>query len=383
MRHGFDRSLGETMDGKHRESTAPGRRVMRVVMGVTVCATLAACGTAARSTSPALVSPASPAACSATAPAAIPAERWSQARRELAPTGASAIRLCRYSGLNAHPRLALLSSRLLDGSALVRELVGELDRLPSPPRVAFCPNDDGSRIVALLAYPGGRAVTISVGLTGCEPVTNGSVQRTAAAFGGFPPSVGPRLVAQLERLLRARTSSPSLAGSAAALAHGRWSVLARSPLGTRYEPTFVWDGRELLELGGTASERLGAPPLDSGATFDPPTGRWRRVASMPAAIQSAGAASAWTGSELFASGGPALPGETASDLAGLYDPVTHFRTAKPPSPQRSSPTTSSPWIGYIRSTVVGASQPDAVYGTTSTDAGAASDSNSSVSPADM
>jgi hypothetical protein len=42
-------------------------------------------------------------------------------------------------------------------------------------------------------------------------------------------------------------------------------VLARSPLGTRYEPTFVWDGRELLELGGTASERLGAPPLDSGA----------------------------------------------------------------------------------------------------------------------
>jgi hypothetical protein len=120
--------------------------------------------------------------------------RWPAARHQLAPPGPGAIRLCRYSGLNDHPPMTLVSSALV-GSAQVRHrLVGRLDALPRPPAIAACPSDDGTAIVAHLAYPTGRAVTIRVGLNGCRSVTNGDVWRTAAG------SVGDRLIAQLERL---------------------------------------------------------------------------------------------------------------------------------------------------------------------------------------
>ncbi len=125
------------------------------------------------------------------------------ARRELAPAGATTIELCRYSGLNATPRLTLVRSRLLRAPSLVRELLGEFNRLPSPGSGVFhCPQDDASQIVAALGYPSGREVTISVELTGCRLVTNGSVRRSAAAIGA-PRPFGPRLVGQLERLVAA------------------------------------------------------------------------------------------------------------------------------------------------------------------------------------
>lgn len=134
-----------------------------------------------------------PAGCARRSPVRLRAESWSLARRELAPAGARAIRLCRYSGLNRHRRLALVRSVALSAPGLVGELVREFDELPSqqPGTAIVCPTDDSSQIVALLAYPGGRVVTIAVHLRGCEPVTNGSVDRAAA---------GKELVPQLERL---------------------------------------------------------------------------------------------------------------------------------------------------------------------------------------
>ncbi|MGH2930286.1 MAG: hypothetical protein ACRDL8_18925 [Solirubrobacteraceae bacterium] len=78
-------------------------------------------------------------------------------------------------------------------------------------------------------------MTIHVGLSGCS---NGSVHRIAAGTGS-PPAFGPQLVAQLKRLTSPRR--PSGFGSASALDHGRWSALARSPLGVRYGPAVVWD----------------------------------------------------------------------------------------------------------------------------------------------
>jgi hypothetical protein len=81
---------------------------------------------------------------------------------------------------------------LLGERAAVTRLTGEFDEL-QPMRGGFaCPVDDGSEIVALLAYPHGRSVTISVNLRGCNSVTNGDVFRTA---------LGTKLVAQLERLI--------------------------------------------------------------------------------------------------------------------------------------------------------------------------------------
>ncbi len=125
------------------------------------------------------------------------------ARRDLAPAGATTIGLCRYSGLNGTPRLTLVRSRVLRAPSLVRELLGVFDRLPSPGSGVFhCPQDDASQIIAMLGYPRGRTVTISVELTGCQLVTNGSVRRIAAGIGS-PRPFGPRLVGQLKRLVAA------------------------------------------------------------------------------------------------------------------------------------------------------------------------------------
>jgi hypothetical protein len=142
-----------------------------------------------------------PPGCLQKAPTRLPAELWPPARIRLAPRGASSIELCRYSGLNAWPPLTLDRMRLLRAAHLIAGLVGQLDRLPAPPSGATaCPADDASQIVALLAYPHGRTVPVSVGLTGCRSVTNGTVQRTASGF-GTPPTFGPQLVRHLQHLL--------------------------------------------------------------------------------------------------------------------------------------------------------------------------------------
>lgn len=133
---------------------------------------------------------------------------WAAARAQMAPPGASAIRLCRYAGLTARRRFALIRSRLVRQGHLVTELLGEFDALPRLPRgVINCPEDDRSQIVALLAYPGGHELTISVGLSGCGVVTNGGLLRTALGFGS-PPStpLGPDLLAKLEGLTGGATS---------------------------------------------------------------------------------------------------------------------------------------------------------------------------------
>ena len=178
---------------------------------VATCLVFVGCAGARTATAPVATRPPSlraalPPRCPHTAPVRLPGERWPPARRQLAPAGASAIRLCRYAGLNARPRFALVRSRLLRDGRLVRILVHAFDGLPLFPRGPVnCPNDDGSQIVALLAYPNDHVVTISIGLTGCRGVGNGSVARSALPFGHPPPAFDPQLIAQLEAMVPSRS----------------------------------------------------------------------------------------------------------------------------------------------------------------------------------
>jgi hypothetical protein len=309
----------------------------------TTAVTVAASGSVTMSTSRPQASTLTPARCSERAPARLPAERWAAAREQLAPLGASAIRLCRYSWRNAHHPLTLVSSRLLASPTLMGQLVNEFDRLPSLQGAVACPNDDGSQVLALLAYPDGREDSIGVDLSGCALVTNGSVHRYAAGFGSGP-DLGPRLINQLEQLLSQRP--PSGAGSAAALAHGHWSVLARSPLGTRSDPSFVWDGHELLELGGTARGH-GATAQDTGGAYDPLLRRWRRTAAVPAVVQPVNVASVWTGKDVFVFGGQ--PSSHLAGIgccvAGLYDPAIDRWTVTPKAPLDQLEAPIAVWSG--------------------------------------
>jgi hypothetical protein len=164
-----------------------------IAVGLTACGAASAAKPSGAGTDP----PARPAACATTSPRQIPPDPWSPARVQLAPSGATAIRLCRYAGLNSRPPDGLVRSALITNRVAVADLVQGFDRLPSAIGTFHCPVDDGSEIVALVAYPGGRAVTISSGLRGCQSVTNGDIRRTAAGGSGQP---GPALIAQLERL---------------------------------------------------------------------------------------------------------------------------------------------------------------------------------------
>jgi hypothetical protein len=173
------------------------RRLAGVLALLLVSAT-SGCSSEAQATrsASAAARPAEPSPCLAKAPSRVAANTWAPALKVLAPAGASAIRLCGYDGLNARPRFKLAASALIRNRRLVGELVSEFDALPSlRPGVFACPDDDGSEIIVLLAYPDGHEVTISASVTGCSVVSNGDVARSAD-YG--PP--GPHLMAQLERL---------------------------------------------------------------------------------------------------------------------------------------------------------------------------------------
>jgi hypothetical protein len=141
----------------------------------------------------------------------VPTNDWAPASEELAPRGAAALRLCGYAGLNGAAPLQLERSRLLTGAGLVTHLVDEFDALPPYPKASlFCGLDDGSQVLALLAYPGGRRVTVEVDETGCNRVTNGDVARIASGYGNTP--VGPRLVAELRALTAPVRGDAQVAG---------------------------------------------------------------------------------------------------------------------------------------------------------------------------
>ncbi len=164
---------------------------MQGPLGV-LAATVALLGAAVAGAS----NPLQPAQCAAKAPSALPGNAWAPARRQLAPPGASAIRLCRYSALNQRPARALARSVLVSDAKTVRAIVSELDslRVSASPR-PFCPLDDGAVIDALLAYPGGNGVVIQIELTGCANANNGNVTRTTAQT-----RAGTELLASVERL---------------------------------------------------------------------------------------------------------------------------------------------------------------------------------------
>jgi hypothetical protein len=133
---------------------------------------------------------------------------------------------------------------------------------------------------------------------------------------------------------------------AAVLAHGRWRRLARSPIGAPVGASVVWDGRALLEVGGSSPG--GQPNVRrTGAAFDPATDRWQAIAAVPSEVLPDGAVDVWTGSKLFVFGGSEPPGPPLTGIAGLYDPSSNTWTLTPPAPlTRPSDSMAAVWSGH-------------------------------------
>jgi hypothetical protein len=96
------------------------------------------------------------------------------------PGHPAAVLLCRYSGLNGHPQLALIRSRAITDITTVADLAHELNALPPPsPGAVNCPADFADAVLMFFLYAHGPGDPVSVGLSGCQDVANGHLHRLA------------------------------------------------------------------------------------------------------------------------------------------------------------------------------------------------------------
>ena len=103
-------------------------------------------------------------------------------------------------------------------------------------------------------------------------------------------------------------------------AAGIWTLLPAAPLQPRRAAAGAWTGRELIVAGGSGTGTV--KTFRDGAAWNPATRTWRTIAPMPAG--RTGATAVWDGTELILIGGRAGSG-AASRLAAIplaYNPAT-------------------------------------------------------------
>jgi hypothetical protein len=81
-------------------------------------------------------------------------------------------------------------------------------------------------------------------------------------------------------------------------ATGKWRKLAKAPIAGQQRPTGAWTGRELVVLPDGKNPKN---ETTSGAAYDPATNTWRRIASPPQ--ERLGSNVVWDGREMLVVGG--------------------------------------------------------------------------------
>lgn len=149
----------------------------------------------------------------------------------------------------------------------------------------------------------------------------------------------PRLLNEKEQRGVASTPSPSVS-SAPSLPQS-WHSIGEAPIGGRVFHEAVWTGHEMLVWGGF--DRGNGEFHNTGARFDPGTGRWREIPAAP--IRERGdAAAVWTGSEMIVWGGTGGE-EVEFDDGAAFNPKADTWRLLPRSPlgARSGPLVA--WTG--------------------------------------
>ncbi len=121
-----------------------------------------------------------PAACPTSAH--LPSNSWAATKSRLLPSGAVALRICRYTPGKTRG-VALRGSHLLTNSTQIAKDTRILDALPGGHGTIACPVDNGSRVLLLAAYKSGRRASVSFQLSGCLTATNGHVLALANPAG--------------------------------------------------------------------------------------------------------------------------------------------------------------------------------------------------------
>ncbi len=126
-----------------------------------------------------------------------------------------------------------------------------------------------------------------------------------------------------------------------------WRRIATPPT-PRFDANVVWDGHEVLVVGGVTAPHGGRPGVLNGVglAYMPTTNRWRRLRSMGSG--RTGATAVWTGKRLLVWGGRiALAGEDVIPPHGLaYDPGTNRWSPLPQAPLLGRIDPIAAWTGH-------------------------------------
>ncbi len=109
----------------------------------------------------------------------------------------------------------------------------------------------------------------------------------------------------------------------------RWHAVPTSPLAARAGAATAWTGSELIFWGG---QRDAARYDADGAAYNPATHKWTKLPASPLSARAV-PASVWTGHDLFVWGGNGRSAHRLTDGA-LYDPASHRWTTLPAAPMR-------------------------------------------------
>ncbi|HET6210781.1 MAG TPA: hypothetical protein VFD94_10385 [Jatrophihabitans sp.] len=114
-----------------------------------------------------------------------------------------------------------------------------------------------------------------------------------------------------------------------------WQAMPTAPLRLRRSAAGAWTGRELIVAGGYGGHFGSADTLttfDDAAAYNPATRTWRSLPPMP--IRREGATALWDGSEVLVLGGSAVAGGAGATLASgvAYNPTTNSWRSLPAMP---------------------------------------------------
>ncbi|MGH2842511.1 MAG: hypothetical protein ACRDKL_02845 [Solirubrobacteraceae bacterium] len=187
----------------------------------------------------------------------------------LVPAGAIDLTICDYNGMNATaatPQWGLEGIGVSDRRAIVGRLARELDAIrPTAPGVSYhCPSDDASQAVLYFGYRSGPGDVVTVGMRGCNAITN-AAQSTISYPKGGPPArlgLGRPVIGQIARLAKpvrlrwARVSGqvdPGTPGQTAIAVNAShlWVAMAQVRH-HRFSFRIAAPGRCTIELRGTA-----------------------------------------------------------------------------------------------------------------------------------
>ncbi|MGZ4381532.1 MAG: Kelch repeat-containing protein [Gaiellaceae bacterium] len=131
-----------------------------------------------------------------------------------------------------------------------------------------------------------------------------------------------------------------------------WRRIAPLPA-PRDGPAVVWDGHDVLIVGGTVTSRTAQPRrlARTGFAYEPASNRWRQLAPMGSGRASF--AAVWAGTRLLIWGGTTIPGGGAREVVPqsppqgfAYDPATNRWSALSRAPLRGCLEPTAVWTGH-------------------------------------